>query len=211
MARKLTDAQEKRLAEMYASGDYSVAEIMREFDVARVTAHRIAKRHGVVFPTGRRPVTFTEGQIAEMVRRAENNESQASIAEAFGTSQCKVSKLMRSRGVVSSQGRSRLGDKHPSWKGGRYVSPEGYVSVYLAGDDPLAEMRQTGGYVLEHRLVMARSLGRPLLPTENVHHVNGVRDDNRLENLELWSRPQPSGVRVSDSGHCPTCSCRMDD
>lgn len=50
----------------------------------------------------------------------------------------------------------------------------------------------------EHRDIMERELGRPLLPNENVHHKNGVRHDNRRVNLELWVRSQPSGQRVDD-------------
>lgn len=53
-------------------------------------------------------------------------------------------------------------------------------------------------YQLQHRIVMEDALGRDLLPHENVHHVNGVRHDNRIENLELWSTSQPAGQRVPD-------------
>lgn len=59
-------------------------------------------------------------------------------------------------------------------------------------------IRVKGRQYPEHRLIMEQVLGRPLESFENVHHKNGIRDDNRIENLELWTTSQPYGQRVSD-------------
>lgn len=88
----------------------------------------------------------------------------------------------------------RVGENHGSWKGGRIIDGDGYVRVYKP-EDPRANM---GRYMKEHILVMEAILGRELLSHENIHHKNGNRADNRLENLELWSTHQPTGQRVED-------------
>ena len=71
---------------------------------------------------------------------------------------------------------------------------QGYIVLQIK-NHPLAT---ANGGVYEHRLVMSEHLGRWLLPTESVHHKNGNRQDNRLSNLELWSKAQPAGQRVKD-------------
>ena len=80
-----------------------------------------------------------------------------------------------------------------NWRGGRTKHEAGYLMIRLP------EHPRAHGYVFEHIGVMDDFLGRRLLPDEQVHHRNVVRHDNRIENLELWIRPQPSGIRVEDA------------
>lgn len=72
----------------------------------------------------------------------------------------------------------------PNWTGGIDHRKE-YIAIKVSPDDFFYQMADHHGYVLEHRLVMARYLKRCLLPWEIVHHKNGMKSDNRLENLEL--------------------------
>jgi hypothetical protein len=74
------------------------------------------------------------------------------------------------------------------------LSQDGYRMVYQHGH-PNAGVT---GRIPEHRLIMCTLLGRALLPGEEVHHKNGLRTDNRLENLELWVHSQPAGQRARD-------------
>ena len=96
----------------------------------------------------------------------------------------------------------QLGAANAAWKGGVHAtrpSGGGYIKQMSKGH-PFAD---AGGYVMQHRLVMEAKLGRKLEAHERVHHKNGKRDDNRPENLELWtgvgtSKKDPHGIRMVD-------------
>ncbi len=108
----------------------------------------------------------------------------------------------------SKDGRGWFCSRECNWKfdrktyTGRHVQPSGYVFVSIPKDHPLLKEKKQKGIrncrMPEHRLVMEQHLGRRLLSNENVHHKNGVRHDNRIENLELWTKTQPSGQRNLD-------------
>lgn len=75
------------------------------------------------------------------------------------------------------------GEKHSKWNGGVAKTVQGYISIY-SPEHPYAN---SNGRVMEHRLVMEKCLGRYLTKKECAHHINGIKDDNRIENLQLMS------------------------
>jgi hypothetical protein len=99
------------------------------------------------------------------------------------------------------------GDKSRNWQGGKRSTGKGYVAIYCPGHPSIKFGSRH--YVLEHRLVMEKSLGRFLEAHEHVHHKNGIKDDNRIENLELWATSHPFGQRPHEQQHCQTCTCHM--
>jgi len=90
--------------------------------------------------------------------------------------------------------RYHSGSQHPQWRGGRTRHLNGYILLLEPGH--LNAFKR--GYVFEHVKVMGGLLDRPLTKGETVHHKNGIRDDNRPENLELWASRHGPGQRVSD-------------
>lgn len=90
------------------------------------------------------------------------------------------------------------GENTPGWKGGRRLDA-GYVWIY-SPEHPFAN---SGSYVAEHRLIMEHKLGRYLTPNEVVHHINGIRSDNRIENLQLLSPSEHSPALNIACRNCP--------
>lgn len=92
---------------------------------------------------------------------------------------------MKTVDAVGVPPKSPTADLRPMWS--RSETVDGYITI-----------KTPRGIIAEHRHVMQEHLGRLLVRGENVHHINGRRDDNRLENLELWMSPQPYGQRVEN-------------
>ncbi len=91
----------------------------------------------------------------------------------------------------NNQGRFKKGEKNPNWKGGRFKQIYWWIKIDI--NSPYINMASRYGsgdsyYMLEHRFIMAKSLGRCLDTKELVHHLNGIKEDNRINNLAIVSR-----------------------
>ena len=111
------------------------------------------------------------------------------IAHELGVKDGPVYRRLRELKIIRSNSQAHIGIRPSNFKG-RYIDSAGYIMVHITKNSPYFEMaiykRNGGGYVREHRLIMAEHLGRPLKPTEVVHHKNSIKGDNAIENLELF-------------------------
>lgn len=119
----------------------------------------------------------------------------------------KFKKVITNMGLSSKgRGKGLLGPKSYGWRGGRYTTKrDKYVYIYCP-DHPFAKRggQGGGGYVLEHRLVMEKHIGRYLTKKEDIHHVNGKKDDNRIKNLMLVSHQKHYKKVI-----CPKCKFKF--
>lgn len=88
------------------------------------------------------------------------------------------------------------GKGYGKWSGGKTKDSSGYILTSIEPTDPYYLMRNRKRYILEHRLVMAQHLGRCLESWEVVHHINHIRDDNRIENLKLYKMSDHQAITL---------------
>ena len=181
---------------------------------------RPCERCGAIFdstpasPRYERPKRFCEQcffAARGALHRASSDRSCLQCGKSFYVPQCHINDK-RHRGKYCSRscaweamrnGTNVSASRNPT--GERSVNTSGYIELFMPSNPVAIRLRSEGkrsrrarGWVLEHRYVIEQLLGRPLLATETVHHKDGNRGNNDPSNLEMWVKPQPTGVRVSD-------------
>lgn len=191
-----------KLIDLYINKKLSVKDCAKELWIDERTASKRLRKNGIKIRQRFEDLGGKQFGRWKVIKRATNSKDGSTKWHCV----CKCGKKKIVSACSLRSGRSRScgckkieemrkirGKKHPSFKAGKHLNRQGYV-LMLARD----HSRSRKGYVFEHIIVMERHLGRSLSKDETIHHKNGIKHDNRLENLELWSGNHSKGARVSD-------------
>lgn len=187
----------ERIAAEFEAGK-SAVELAAEFGCCAATIRKVCKQHGVNMRVGGgTPHPTTIAKTAEVLNLYVNEVAPVEqVARRAHLHPETVRRILKRRGVGVER-RYATGERHGLWKGYRRIDrTSGYAWLKLSPDDPLIAMCNSGGWMLEHRYVMARAIGRPLASHETVHHIDGDKSNNALENLQLRQGKHGKGVAL---------------
>lgn len=163
------------------------------------------RRMGLVLSRASRRCSISSEDIQAIVLAYREGATTSDLGLKYGINASTVAKYIRRAGVEVRPAGFRRGANHHNWNGGLSTTEGGYILERVYPDDPLfcmaKEKVEGSSYVLQHRLVVARSIRRPLEAHETVHHIDGDRTNNRLDNLQLRFNRHGKGQVLC----CATC------
>lgn len=198
----IPDGKGEEVIEKYRDGD-SLQKLGRLYNCTAETIRKHLLDNDIeTRAPGSGDSAVSDKERERMVELYESGLSQGEIGDKTGYDQTTVGNHLRREGVSGDPGRGApTGEDHGNWKGGK-IQQSGYVAVKVDPEHRFYdEMAHKSGYILEHRLKIAEAIGRPLRQTETVHHKNGKKKDNRLENLQLRQGRHGKG----ECAYCKDC------
>lgn len=185
-----------------AHPELSIAQIAKLLGCDRGTVHRIVKEFGLPAKTRTPPAARVDPVRDQVLAMADGVRTSAEIAQQVGCSAKRVQSIVKLHGAPRLAQGARQGEANSSWAGGRIVDLDGYVLVLAPEGHPGA---REDGRIYEHRLVAEQGLGRPLLPSETVDHIDGLHLHNAPLNLRVFAS-NAEHLRATISGQRPQWS-----
>ena len=186
---KQIDIDRELLFRMYHTEGTPAKEIAKRLNLSYSCVYNNIERYKIPI-NPKRKFKIPEDKLRELY--VDKCLSLNKIAKIFKTEHRTVMYRLKDMGIPIKTRKEIAckGKTHWNWKGGKIKDRRtGYIAIRLSTDDPYYSMaKNSWDYVPEHRLVMARYLGRCLTEDEIVHHLNGVKDDNRIKNLGIVTR-----------------------
>ena len=188
----------QQIADLVGKSQSYVQELVREMGFPRPS-------RGSGKPRQRTP--DSKAQIAQICALADGFRSSAEIAELCGSSPKYIQRILLELKLPRLPQAAPTGTRNASYAGGRHVDHDGYVLVSAPPSHPHARILpgRNVGRIYEHRLVLERALGRYLLPTEVVDHVDGLHLHNHPDNLRVFAS-NADHLRATISGQIPRWS-----
>lgn len=155
---------------------------------------------------------FKKGNISWTKIHGHTEETKKKISEALKKSKkfrFSMHSEERKRKIAKKISETRRDINNPRYKGGKYKNKSGYILIlnpdrFKESEILRMDKPKNAGYILEHRYLIEKHLGRKLTKNESVHHINGIKDDNRLENLIIVINKMHFG-----DVDCPHCLKRF--
>lgn len=203
--RKITAEMEPEVRRLYKEG-HAVTVMAKTLGVSLQPLRAALRRMDLAVTRTRRRSGLTSDQLKAIKKSYLEGMGTKALGDFYGVNDATIARALRTMGIALRPAGFQRGRDHHAWIGGRVQTSQGYVLSRVYEDDPLfcmAKKKAAGAsYALEHRLVMARHLGRPLKDFETVHHRDGDRQNNRIRNLQLLTGRHGKGAcfRCGDCG-----------